>query len=99
MIIRFALPCIFSAAFFSGAVLSVASVGIEDENGTVFAADLDRLAGFGALVEQVAAWLRIGNPFADSLPRRLNGLEGSCAKCGHQVVRVVETSEAKPPNN
>ena len=26
-------------------------------------------------------------------------LEGSCAKCGHQVVRVVETSEAKPPNN
>ena len=26
-------------------------------------------------------------------------LEGSCAKCGHQVVRVVETSETKPPNN
>ena len=63
---------------FSGAVRSVASVGIEDEDGTVFAADLDRLAGVGALVEQVAAWLRIvvGNPFPDGLPRRLDGLEG-----------------------
>lgn len=26
-------------------------------------------------------------------------LEGACAKCGHRVVRVVETSEAAPPNN
>jgi hypothetical protein len=26
-------------------------------------------------------------------------LDGSCAKCGHRVVRVVETSEAPPPNN
>jgi hypothetical protein len=26
-------------------------------------------------------------------------LEGACAKCGQRVVRVVETSEAAPPNN
>ena len=26
-------------------------------------------------------------------------LEGTCGKCGHRVVRVVETSEAPPPNN
>jgi len=26
-------------------------------------------------------------------------LEGVCAKCGRRVVRVVETSEAPPPNN
>jgi hypothetical protein len=66
MKIQSAVPSIFSAADFSGAALSVASVGIEDEDGTVFAADLDRLAGVGALVEQVAAWLCIvvGNPFA-----------------------------------
>ena len=63
---------------FSGAVRSVASVGIEDEDGTVFAGDLDRLARVGALVEQVGAWLRIvvGNPFANGLPRRFDGLEG-----------------------
>ncbi len=63
---------------FSGAALSVASVGIEDEDGTVFAGDLDRLAGGGALVEQVGAWLRIvvGNPFANGLPGRFDGLEG-----------------------
>ena len=66
------------AADLSRAVRSVASVRIEDQDGTVFAADLDRLAGVGALVEQVAAWLRIvvGNPFPDGLPRRLDGLEG-----------------------
>jgi hypothetical protein len=45
----------------------VASVGIEDEDGTVFAADLDRLAGVGALVEQVETrfLLVVWNPFAD----------------------------------
>jgi hypothetical protein len=26
-------------------------------------------------------------------------LEGACAKCGQRAVRVVETSEAAPPNN
>ncbi len=41
------------AAVFSRAVRSVASVQIEDEDGTVFAGDLERLAGVGALVEQV----------------------------------------------
>ncbi len=53
------------------AALSVVPVQIEDEDGTAFAEDLDRLAGVGALVEQVAAWLRIvvRNPFADGLPR------------------------------
>ena len=68
----------FGSGFMWGAALSVASVGIEDEDGTVFAADLDRLAGVGALVEQVAALLRIvvGNPFPDGLPRRLDGFEG-----------------------
>ena len=68
----------FLAAVFSGAVLSVASVGIENENGTVFEGDLDRLAGFGALVEQVETRLRIvvWDPFADGLPGRFDGLEG-----------------------
>jgi hypothetical protein len=56
----------FWAAIFSGAALSVASVGIEDEDGTVFAANLDRLAGGGTLVEQVGTRLRIvvGDPCA-----------------------------------
>ena len=35
----------------------MAAVGIED--GTVFEGDIDRLAGLGALVEQVEARLRI----------------------------------------
>ena len=35
MIIRSAVPSIFRQRFFSGAVLSVASVGIEDEDGAV----------------------------------------------------------------
>jgi len=26
-------------------------------------------------------------------------LEGKCAVCGHSVARLVETSEAQPPNN
>ena len=38
---------------FSRAVPSAVSVRIEDQDGTVFAADLDRLAGVGALVERV----------------------------------------------
>jgi hypothetical protein len=36
------------AAVSSVTALSVASIGIEDDDGTVFAADLDRLAGVGA---------------------------------------------------
>ena len=78
MMIRSALPSIFLAAAFSGAALSVASVEIEDEDVAVFAADLDRLAGVGALVEEVETRLRIvvWNPFADGLPRRHDGLEG-----------------------
>ena len=68
---------LFWGAVFSGAVLSVASVGIEDEDGTVFAENLDRLAGFGVLVEKVGSCLRVvvWDPFADGLPRRLDGLE------------------------
>jgi len=67
----------FLAAVFSDGALSVVSVGIENEDGTVFAADLDRLAGVGALVEQVEARFPfVGrNPFSDGLPRRLDGLE------------------------
>ena len=42
-------------AVFSGAVRSVASVGVED--GTFFEGNLGRLAGLGALVEQVGARL------------------------------------------
>jgi hypothetical protein len=66
------------AAVFSGAALSVASVGIENEDGAVSAGDLDRLAGSGALVEEVETRLRIvvGDPFADRLPRWLDGFEG-----------------------
>ena len=66
------------AAVFSGAALSVASVGIENEDGAVSAGDLDRLAGSGALVEEVETRLRIvvGDPFADRLPGRFDGLEG-----------------------
>ena len=45
----------FLAVVFFGAELSVASVGIKDEDGAVFAGDLDRLAGGGALVEQIDA--------------------------------------------
>ena len=79
MIIRSAFAKSFLlAAVFSGAALSVASVGIEDEDGTVLAGDLDRLAGVGALVEEVETRLLIvvWNPFADGLPRRHDGLEG-----------------------
>ena len=58
-------------------MLSVAAVGIEDEDGTVFEGDLDRLAGFGALVEQVETRFPIvgRNPFADGLPRGFDGFE------------------------
>ena len=68
---------LFWGAVFSGAALSVASVGIEDEDGTVFAENLDRLAGFGVLVEKVGSCLRVvvWDPFADGLPRRLDRLE------------------------
>ena len=68
----------FRQRFFSDAVRSVASVGIEDEDGAVCAEDLDGLAEGGALVEQVEALLRIvvWDPFADGLPGRLDGLEG-----------------------
>jgi hypothetical protein len=51
MMPRSAVPSIISAAVFSGAVPSAASVRIEDEDGTVFAADLDRAAGFCELLE------------------------------------------------
>ena len=49
------------AAVFSGAVPSAASVRIEDQDGTVFAADLDRLARVGALVEQVETRIIYGS--------------------------------------
>lgn len=82
MAVRSALPGffrqLFSAAVFSGVVRSVASVGIENEDGAVFAGDLDRVGGYGTLVEQVEGRLRIvvWDPFADGLPGWLDGLEG-----------------------
>ena len=59
MMTRSAWPSIFWQRLFSGAEIPVASVAVENEDVAVFAEDLDRLAGVGALVEQVAAWLRI----------------------------------------
>jgi len=55
-----------------------ALITIEDEDGAVVAWDFDRLAGGGALVEEVETWLRIvvWNPFANRLPGRLDGFEG-----------------------
>ena len=54
-------------------MLSGVSVRIEDEDGTVFTGDLDRLASARALIEQVVARFPVvrGNPFADGLPRWL----------------------------
>ncbi len=77
MISRSALPSRFLAADLSGAVRSVASIPVKDECVSVFAADLGRLAGVGALVEQVEARFPfVGrNPFSDGLPRRLDRLE------------------------
>ena len=56
----------------------MASVGIEDEDGAVFAGDLDRPPGVWALVEQVEARFPFvgGDPLADGLPRWFDGLEG-----------------------
>ena len=67
----------FLAAVFSG-VVSAASVGVEDEDGTVFEGDFDWLSGCEALVEQVETRLRIvvWDRFADGLPRGFDGLEG-----------------------
>ena len=61
----------FRQRLFSGAALSVASVQIEDEDGTVFAGDLGRFVGVGALVEQLEVRLRIvvWDLNADGLPR------------------------------
>ena len=58
-------------------MLSVASVGIEDEDVTVFAGDLDCLGGVGLLVEQVETRFPfvVWDPFADGLPGWLDGLE------------------------
>ena len=54
------------------------SIAIGNDCVTVFEGDLERLAGFGALVEQVEAWFPfVGrNPFADGLPRWLDSFEG-----------------------
>ena len=46
MIVRSAVPSIFSAAIFSAAVRSAASIAVEDEDVAVLAGNFDRLAGF-----------------------------------------------------
>ena len=73
----------FLAAVFSG-VVSVVSVGVEDEDGTVFEGDFDWLSGCEALVEQVEARLRIvvWDRFADGLPRGAMGSKVSMSKGG-----------------
>jgi hypothetical protein len=79
MAIQSTVPSIFSAAGFSQAVLSGAAVRIEneDEDGAVFARDLDRLSRGGALLKPVEVRFRIvvWNPFADGLPGWFDGLE------------------------
>jgi len=57
MIFRSELPSIFPAPAFSAVVLSVVSIG------TVFVGDLDRLAGSGALIEQVG----LGQPLTSKV--------------------------------
>ena len=74
----------------------MASVGIEDEDGTVFEGDFDWLSGWEALVEQVAARLRIvvWDPFADGLPGWFDGLEGFDVE--GRVRRWREVDDALP---
>jgi hypothetical protein len=47
MIVRSAVPSIFSAAIFSAAVRSAASIAVEDEDVAVLAERLDRFPDFG----------------------------------------------------
>ena len=86
----------FLAAVISGAALSVVSVGVEDEDGTVFEGDFDWLSGWEALVEQVETQLRIvvWDPFADGLPRRFDGFEGFDVE--GRVRRWREVDDALP---
>ena len=60
------------------------SVGVEDEDGTVFEGDFDWLSGCEALVEQVETRLRIvvRDRFADGLPGRAMGSKVSMSKGG-----------------
>ena len=85
----------FWAAVFSG-VVSAASVGVEDEDGTVFEGDFDWLSGCEALVEQVETRLRIvvWDPFADGLPGWFDGLEGFDVE--GRVRRWREVDDAPP---
>ena len=55
----------------------MASVGIGDEDAVVSEGDFDWLLTFGALVEQVEAWLPfvVWYPSADGLPEWLEGLD------------------------
>ena len=93
MKIQSAVPSILRQRF-SGAGLSVASVQIEGEDGTVFAGDLDRLAGVGALVEQVETRFPIvgRDPFEDGLPGWFDGLE--CLDVEGRVGRWRDVDDA-----
>ena len=94
MTTRSALPSFFAEFFGSGfsdglrRCWVVASAGIKDEDGAVFAGDLDRLAGFGALVEQVEARLRIvvWNPFADVRAQRSHRAAVVLFVAGEEIV-------------
>ena len=77
-------------------MVSAASVGVEDEDGTVFEGDFDWLSGCEALVEQVETRLRIvvWDRFADGLPGGGDGLEGVDVE--GRVRRWREVDDALP---
>ena len=100
----------FLAVAFTGAELSVASIGIKDEDGAVFAGDLDRLAGGGALVEQIDAqrvrsFSALVRMAKDRTPFTARQDEFSCERleeCGlkpggwpKQVARAKDAKDAK----
>ena len=74
----------FLAAVISGSALSVASVRMEDEDGTVFEGDSGWLSRCEALVEQVETRLGIvvWDRFADGLPGGAMGSKVSMSKGG-----------------
>ena len=78
--------CFGSGSF--STVMSVASIAVEDEDGAVFAGDLDRLAGFGALVEQVELLLRVivWNPLADVRAQRSHRAAVVLFVAGEEIV-------------
>ena len=71
------------------------SVGVEDEDGTVFEGDFDWLSGCEALVEQGETQLRIvvWASFADGLPRGLEGRIRRWREVDDALPQSVEAEE------